>query len=367
MSGYGSPRSAPVPVVLLLEDLDYGGTQRQTLDLAARLDKACFEPRLVTLRKGNMDLAAQAKRLGLPCQALVDSEVFTPLRALPALWRYLRRERPLLLHLLTALPNIWGRILGKILRVPGIIGSCRGLSALRNQHEVWLKNLADVHICNAAIIREQLVHMAGLPEERVCFIPNGVDADFFIPPERYPNAPVVLCVARMAEVKNHPLLLQAFARVLAVFPEASLHLVGEGETRARILKLAASPALRGRVTLHPGTDDVRPFLRAAQIFVLPSDQEGTPNAILEAMACALPVIATRAGGSAEAVCHEKTGLLTPCGDPEALAEAMLRLLSRPEERAAFGRAGRELVLERYSMPAMARAHEAVYDRTLHAQ
>lgn len=349
---------------MLLEDLEFGGTQRQTLELASRLDRERFAPRLVTLRRGPMDLEDRARSLGLSLHVLSDRDSFAPLDVLPALWRYLGRERPPLLHLLTALPNIWGRVLGCGLRLPGIIASCRGLASVRNQHERWLKNLARVHICNAKAIRDALVHRAGLPGERVVNIPNGIAVDLFQPAGTEPDAPALLCVARLARVKNHPMLLRAFAKVLASFPEASLHLLGEGEDKDAIRELASASDLRGRVLFHPGTEDVLPFLHRARIFVLASDYEGTPNALLEAMACALPVIATRTGGNAEAVQHEQTGLLVPCGDAEAMAQAMLRLLRRSEERSAFGRAGRDRVLLRYSMDAMVRAHEAVYERVL---
>ena len=89
-----------------------------------------------------------------------------------------------------------------------------------------------------------------------------------------------------------------------------------------------------------------------------------PNVLLEAMACGLPVAATRAGGVPELVIHEQTGLLADCGDEAGLAEAMARLLASPDKRAAFGRAGRERALARHSLPAMVKAHEDVYEFVL---
>ncbi len=356
-------QGGPVPLVFLLEDLEFGGTQRQTLELAARLDRSRFSPRLVALRKGPVDLVSRAASIGLPCLFLTDNDAFNPLRALPALWRRLAGEQPPLLQLMTALPNIWGRILGAALRLPGIIACCRGLSDVQGPREHWLRHLAKAHICNAEAIREPLLRRFGVPAERVFCIPNGVDTDFFVPaPE--PCEPALLCIARMAPVKNHGLLLGAFARVLEHIPEASLHLVGEGEDKESVRRMAAGPALRGRVVFHPGSADVRPFLRLAQVFVLASDYEGTPNVLLEAMACGLPVAATRTGGSAEAVLHERTGLLSPVGKVEALAQNLLRLLHNTDERAVFGRAGRERVLERYSLEALVKGHEQVYEFVL---
>ena len=363
-----SRTDGPVPVTFLLEELDFGGTQTQTLELAARLDRTRFSPKLVMLCRGRMDLWDRARARGLECRALTDDAVFKPWRALPALWRYLAAERPPFLHLSTALPNIWGRIMGRCLGLPAIVANCRGDGALVRQHELLIWRLAGAHVCNSPSLRDRLQRRIRVPEERVFYIPNGVDTDFFHPAGEAPDGPSggpsFLCIARMASDKNHPLLLRAFARVLRQCPEAILHLVGEGKEKARIQSLAAAPELSGRVRFHPGNADVRPLLHKAQVFVLASDYEGMPNVLLEAMACGLPVAATRAGGVPELVIHEQTGLLAACGDEAGLAAAMARLLASPDKRAAFGRAGRERALARHSLPAMVKAHEDVYEFVL---
>ena len=350
-----------VPVIFLLEELDFGGTQTQTLELAARLDRARFSPKLVMLCRGRMDLWDRARARGLECLALTDDAVFRPWRALPALWRYLAAERPPLLHLATALPNIWGRIMGRCHGLPAVVANCRGDGSLVRQHELLLWRLAGAHVCNSPSLRDRLQRCIRVPEERVFYIPNGVDTEFFHPVGEASGEPSLLCIARMAPDKNHPLLLRAFARVLRRVPEAVLHLAGEGKEKARVQSLASAPELRGRVRFHPGNADVRPLLREAQAFVLASDYEGMPNVLLEAMACGLPVAATRAGGVPELVVHGQTGLLADCGDEAGLAEAMIRLLANSEERAAFGRAGRERALARHSLQAMVKAHEEVYE------
>ena len=366
-AGNSRPAGA-VAVTFLLEELDFGGTQTQTLELAARLDRTRFLPKLVMLCRGRMDLWDRARARGLECQALTDDAVFKPWRALPALWRYLAAERPQFLHLATALPNIWGRIMGRCLGLPAVVANCRGDGALVRQHEILIWRFAGAHVCNSPSLRDRLRRRIRVPEERVFYIPNGVDTDFFHPageaPDGQSGEPSLLCIARMAPDKNHPLLLRAFARVLRQSPEAVLHLVGEGKEKARIQSLAAAPELRGRVRFHPGNADVRPLLHKAQVFVLASDYEGMPNVLLEAMACGLPVAATRAGGVPELVIHGQTGLLADCGDEEGLAEAMIRLLANPEERTAFGRAGRERALARHSLHAMVKAHEEVYEFVL---
>ncbi|MDR1945575.1 MAG: glycosyltransferase [Desulfovibrio sp.] len=359
--------NSPVPLVFLLEDLDFGGTQRQTLELASRLDRRRFEPLLVTLHGGSGDLLPEAASRGLKHLSLTDGPVFRVSRALPALWQFLARERPPLLQLLTVLPNIWGRIFGRLLRLPAVIACCRSLTAAGDQHERLLHRQADAHICNAEAVRDILKQKIRIPGHRVFYIPNGVDTEYFRPPDAEAERPSVLCTARLAPVKNHALLLEAFARVLRDRPDAELHLAGDGVLREKILEMSRRTPLRGKVFLHGNCRNVRELLHKAQLFVLASDNEGTPNAVLEAMSCALPVLATNVGGNAEAVLHERTGLLFPAGDPAAAADGMLRMLNDAGERARFGRAGRERALEAYSWRAMVEKHEEVYERTLHGR
>jgi glycosyltransferase involved in cell wall biosynthesis len=409
-------RNGPVPLLLLLEDLDFGGTQRQALELAARLDCKRFAPRLVTLRGGNGDLVPEAVSRGVDVLPLTASADFSVTRALPALWKYLSRERPPLVQLMTVLPNIWGRIFARLLRLPAIIACCRGQAAVGDQHERLLHRLADIHIGNAEVICDALKHTIRIPEHKVVYIPNGVDADVFRPPDAFAAMPpdaerdrdvplpaessghlraktegisgrdretpfsadsraprrggrsgYVLCVARLVPAKNHALLLEAFARVLRDRPDAELHLVGDGNCREAILEQSRTPPLRGKVFLHGNRSDVRERLCKAELFVLASDHEGTPNAVLEAMSCALPVLATNVGGNAEVVLHEKTGLLIPAGDVAALAGGMLRLLNDAGERLRFGRAGRRRVLECRSLRTMVEKHEEVYERLLRSR
>jgi glycosyltransferase involved in cell wall biosynthesis len=352
--------SPPVPIALLLQDLELHGTQRQMLALASRLNRSLFSPKIVTLCGGKMPFSAHAEALGLECVHLTDEPVFKPAKALPALWCFLRKERPPILQLLTTLPNIWGRIMGKILRLPNIIACCRNELAIGWQHERWLKNFADIHICNSQLIKEQL-ELIDIQQEKIFYIPNGVDTNFYVPPHNFKQSKNILCVARMVKQKNHSILLQAFSKVLLTIPEAALHFVGEGELKSEILKQANAVALRGRVYFHPPNPDLRDVYHQAGVFVLPSDYEGMPNVILEAMSCGLPVVAADIGGNSEIIENEKTGLLFPRGDCNSLAENIIRVLCRNDERLSFGIVGRERTLKHYSMSIMVSKHEAAYE------
>ena len=245
-----------------------------------------------------------------------------------------------------------------------MVATCRGISPER-QHESWLGRLAQHHVCNATSIKRLLVERHKVPDAAVTVIPNGVDTATFRPAQAGSAGGRVLAIGRLAPDKDHGTLIRAFARVLDDHPTAQLTIVGEGEERDRLERLAATllPSDRFRLEAPTGTDVVDLYHRA-DLVVLSSVREGAPNVLLEAMACGLPVVATAVGGVPDLVADGVTGLLVPSGDPVTMAGAIGRLLSDPAARAAFGRAGRERVERQFSIAEMVRAHEVLFDRLL---
>jgi glycosyltransferase involved in cell wall biosynthesis len=178
------------------------------------------------------------------------------------------------------------------------------------------------------------------------------------------QALVVGYVGRFVAIKDLPTLIRAFARVATARPEAVLLLAGDGPLRAEIDALIASLALTPRVRLVGWVEEVAPLHATIDICVLSSLNEGTPVALIEAMAAAKPVVATRVGGVADIVEHERTGLLVPPGNPDALADGIVRLAADPAERSRMGAAGREAVVARFSPERLVDDLEALYTRAL---
>jgi glycosyltransferase involved in cell wall biosynthesis len=352
----------PARIVLLLENLAFGGTQRQTLELARGLDRRRFQPEIWTMCAGD-DLEPLAREWAIPVVHFSHHRKPGP-ADLARVWLRLRRDPPDLLMTLTALPNIWGRILGRCSGAPLLVGNVRGLNH-RDQHERWLWPLSDHIICNANKLKNILNSACKIPLDRITVIPNGVDTDFFRPASPASGRkPVILCVARLVPVKDHATLIRAFGLLLKDHPDAELRLVGDGPLEADLKALVEQTLPPGRVRFLPGRPDVRPLLEQAAILVLNSRQEAFPNVILEAMAMGLPVAATRVGGIPEMVTHGETGWLAPPGNPAALAAAMSQLLGDAATRQAFGRAARERVERHFSLATMVRGHEAVFAKLL---
>jgi glycosyltransferase involved in cell wall biosynthesis len=358
-----SPVARPARLVFLLQDLKFGGTQRQALELARRLNPERFQVEVWVLAGGE-DLVPMARRYAIPLVRLGRREQVGPLAVARLGQRLLARNIDALLPF-TVVPNIWGRVLGRLARLPVIVGNCRGGGAPRRQHERWLWPLAHHIVCNCQAVSSVLRESCRVPETRLTTIPNGVDADYFQPgtgPDAGP--PRVLCVARMAPDKDHDTLLEAFRLTAQANPAAELWLLGDGPRLGEIRELAGRLLPEGRVKFLPPREDLRPLLRQASLLVLSSKTEALPNVVLEAMAAGLPVVATRVGGVPELVVPGGTGWLVEPGDPPGLAAALSRILADPDRRRAMGREGRMRACQEFSLETMTHRYESVLERFL---
>lgn len=195
-----------------------------------------------------------------------------------------------------------------------------------------------------------MVESAAYPSERLRLIPNAVDvARFAFPQRRFDSASTVLFIGRHAPVKALDVLLQAWAR-LPRAPQARLILAGEGPQTPMLRQMAQQLGIAESVEF-PGTiDDVAPLLRRADIYVQPSHQEGLSNAVLEAMSASLPIVASRISGNEDLIDDGQTGLLVAPGDPQALAQAIGRLMESSALRSDLGLAAARKVEARYGLP-----------------
>jgi len=210
---------------------------------------------------------------------------------------------------------------------------------------------------------------AGLDPRRFVPIRNGVDTERFSPegekaalPELGATAgrPVVLFVGRHDTQKRVDVLLRAFAKVAARVPEARLATAGVGPRLEEYRALAAELGLADRVAFLGARSDVPALHRAASVFVLPSAAEGLPNALLEALACGTPSVATAIPGTTEVATHEREALLVPLDDEEALAAAIVRLLEDRELASRLARAGRERILSEFDMERVTDRYVALF-------
>ena len=208
----------------------------------------------------------------------------------------------------------------------------------------------------------------GVPPERIVHIPNGVDADQAEPKTDYAlrHQLTVTFMGRLHAQKGLDVLLLAFQQVRQELPQFSwrLRLIGAGERRAQLEAMAHRLAIGGAVEFLGQVDDPWPFLSQSDIFVLPSRSEGMSNALLEAMACGLPCIATDIGGNNEVIAHLGNGLLVQPDGCEDLASALALLATDRKLRETLGQEALRTVEEKYSLDSVANRYIALYTNLL---
>jgi glycosyltransferase involved in cell wall biosynthesis len=265
--------------------------------------------------------------------------------------------------------------------VPVVVASRRSLSHFKRGKpfmrlaERFANRWTDRVVANSEAVRQDAITTEHLPPAKVTVIYNGLDLAAY---DGVPDAtvralredlalgtgPVVIVVANLIGYKGHEFFLQAWADVCRVHPDAVALLAGDGPIRAEREADARRLGIEGRVRFLGVRRDVPALLAVADLLVHPSLEEGFCNALLEAMAAARPVVATDVGGNREAVVDGETGRLVPPADAGRLAAAILAVLAEPDRGAAWGRAGRRRIIDRFQRSRMLPEYEALYDELL---
>lgn len=363
-------------LLVVIDGMEVGGSQRQIQHLLAGLDRQRWEPELVYFRRDSF-LAETIRRSGvavhhLPKQRRVD------LRFLIAFARLLRRGDYAIVHAYSLTAELWSMLArGLSGRRPLLIASERSFNLDKPAWHWLLKRLvlgrSAAVIANSRAGARSTAGRTGMPETMFATVANGVDLPAPMPPSEraairralgVPEARAMgLFVGRLVAVKNLPCLIQA----LATLPPGQrpwIALAGDGPLRAFTQQLAAACGVAEDVCLLGERPDVTHLMQAADFLVLPSHFEGLSNALLEAMAAGCPVIASAVGGTPELIDDSCTGLLFPAGDTGALAAAMTRMAEEPALRSRLARAARQHVEHNHSQAALAAATSAVYERCL---
>ncbi len=239
----------------------------------------------------------------------------------------------------------------------------------RNLMTSWLYRHASSRVVTTGeALRTQLLRDNHLDPARVISVPTGIDPSHFQPGDRLlarrllnlpADAELIGIVATLRSWKGHRFLFDAVKR--ANRPNARLVVVGDGPQRSPLFRLAADLDILDRVVFAGNQNDVAPWLRALDVFALPSyANEGVPQALLQAMMTGLPCVTTAAGAISEVAQNELTALIVPMQDAGSLARALLRLLDDPALRQRLGETARQSVLTRHSLEAMLDRMEVVF-------
>ncbi len=336
----------PIRLTYLITDLKRGGVPLHLYRLATRLPREQFDVRVISLAdEGPVGtMLAEAGIPVLACGARSAGDV----RALWRLWRFLRSDRPDILHTMLFHANVAGRVVGSLAGIPvaRILGEIQTVELDRRWHLVvdnLTCRLCRKEVGNSVSVIEHLHRRAHVPRSRLLLQWGGVDVDGIasaapvsrVTFEMTPQDMMVVWAGRLDPIKGFEEMLGGFALACSARP-VKLVLVGEGNYRPTVERLIQQNGLAGRVLLLGERSDVPAILRAADMFLFCSRTEGLPNALLEAMAAGLPVIATDVPGCRDVVRHGETGFLVKSGSAEAIAGAVTSLLDDPERRRVLG-------------------------------
>jgi glycosyltransferase involved in cell wall biosynthesis len=357
--------TGPLRVLQYITPSQIGGAEIHVMALSEKLRERGHDVTIVCPR--GRPLAVELLARGLPLKTPRSTGKFDPLM-LMRIARALRRDRIQVIHTHLSTASLIGSLAARAAGVPSV-ATVHGL----NTRTCYNYAHAIIAVSNAV---KQHLAAQGMPPDRITVVHNGVDLRAFSGPDQSESvrrewglpegAPVLVTVGRLAPNKGHRDLIEALEILVRNkrWQELRLLVVGTGALLPHLQQEARLRGMEERTLFVGFQRNVLPFLQVADIFVLPSIQEGLSLSALEAMALGKPVVACRVGGAPEVVVDGETGLLVVPAQPVELARAMARLLSDPERAREMGRAGQRRVREAFDLEQMVSKIEEIYRRLI---
>jgi glycosyltransferase involved in cell wall biosynthesis len=363
-------------ILLVLDQLPktLGGGERIVLKLAALLPSYGYRASILTF----FIHPECSVRNSPPCPiyelALQRTYDFTAIRAALEFRSFLKRQRVQIVQTFFESSDLWAGFVTKTVRRSKLIWSRRDMGILRSRkHHIGYRLLAgapDAAFAVSEQVRRHCIDVDRIDPSRVLTIHNGLDLSIWNKASKPANSAGnvrIATVGNIRAIKGHDILIKAAALTVPHFPNISFSIAGdilESAYFAELQNLVRDLNLGNQFTFTGGTTDLHRYLADTDIFVLPSRSEGFSNAIVEAMAASLPVVATDVGGNGEAVQDGVSGFLVPSEDPAALSLAIRQLLSDPEGARRMGATGRDIVERRFATEAMMSQIVSVYEALL---
>ncbi len=383
----------PIKVMHIIARLNVGGAALYVIQLTSYLGAPDFESQLVCgvvgKDEGDMRYIADEKHVPVTTIPSLGRDI-SPLADLATtyqLWRLIRRERPDVVHTHTAKAGFVGRIAARLAGVPVVVHTFHGhvfagyFGPLKTRVFLLLERfcarLSNAIITLSAALKDELTEVYHITHaEHVTVIELGFEcgdlavlprhAGLFRAQHNIPeDAPLVGIVGRLVPIKNHELFLRAARLVGERVPNTHFAVVGDGECREELVKLARSLGIADCVRFTGWITDILPVYSALDVLALTSRNEGLPVSLIEALAAGVPVVATAVGGVTDLLDGGRLGLIVPPDNVEALAAAIVEALTSPsrwasaEERAGFA--------ERYGIRRSVERIGALYRRLLQEQ
>lgn len=377
--------SEPVGILYVIDELmQLGGAERNLVRTLHALPRDRFRPFVLTFRL-NPEVE-DFRSLPCPVEVYPVYSLYSPdaLRYAPRLLRWLRRERVRLVHTFFETADLWAGGVAKAGSDAILVSSRRDMGIQRN----WRLNLIyrmvggmfDQVQTVSDQVRDYVIEQDRMNPADVVTVPNAIDVEMVPKRGSTPGLrstlglpagrPLIATVANIRPVKGIDVLVRTAAVVCRERPDALFVVAGkviDTSYQAGLERLAGELGVRDHIVFLGQVENPLELLSECDIFHLPSRSEGMSNALLEAMASALPAVATQVGGNCQLVQDGRTGFLTPPEVAEAAANRLLDLLNHPEQARAMGDAARRLVEQEYSTEAVVNSLVRLYDDLLDGQ
>lgn len=372
--------------------LNIGGAASHVINLNRGLGAAQFSSKLISGIEGPAEGSMWDYARSVDVHPVLEQDM-TPeaslrmrdIKALGHLVSFIRRERPHIVHTHTSKAGLLGRLAARMAGVPVVVHTYHGhvlqgyfnprTTRLLRRLEQALARATDRIVAVSEEVRRDLIAYGVAPPEKIEVISLGLDLEPFLHCHERAGefrsevgltngARLVGIVGRLFPVKNHRLFLDAASRLVQQHLSPHFVVVGDGTLRSEMEQYAIALGLANRVIFTGWRQDVTRIYADLDVLVVSSDQEGTPVAAIEAMASGLPIVATRVGGLAGIVNDGESGYLVPPRDPDALADAIDRVLRHPGTAGRMGQAGRAIARSRYTHERLVSDMQLLYQSLL---
>jgi glycosyltransferase involved in cell wall biosynthesis len=364
--------SKAIRIMHVVTTLNIGGLEILVLNLNRFIDRNLFIPMVCSLTSDGI-LEKEFEKIDVPVYTVAKKDRIDIILA-TKLRRLFKTEKIEIIHTHNITPFLYSMFGLKTGGAHELVHTVHSNVKLHKKKLIIAQRCLAKHsyriIGDCKKVSDFLKYQQGIPFDKVITIYNGVDIqkygkDIDVLEKRKeigtdPDDALVICVANLLPVKNHNMLLRSFRKVVDIIPKTKLILAGDGICRGTLETLAKQLYLSDKILFLGHRQDIPELLEIADVFVLASKSEGLPLSVLEALASSKPVVVTDVGGNDEIVQNDYCGYLVSSGDENKMADRITDFLLHKEKAILFGKRGRRLVEEKFSLQKMARDYEQIY-------